>query len=254
MTTANRCHLYLFESLCQCCLSSTVNATTSCDLTFGCRWEQSHKKWKRLMKKWSCVYLSDLWPAPKADIIPQCALIGWQQHLERHSRFSPGLVAKSHESIQRRLEGRETITHEEVLFTSHRCMMTEAVIRTQDTVSHFYLFFHSLIKKKRKKKDLQRLHWYTQKYMETERKSGSMRGSNGDSSYLVKHILMFGNHRPLEQRFYNTQVQDLVSDRHTNATYGLKEWRLSELEYIQVAQVSYLFLNLNTGSQSPSND
>lgn len=151
MTIANRCPLYLFKSLCQCCLSSTVNATTSCDLTFGCRWEQSHKKWKRLMKKRSCVYLSDLWPAPKADIIPQCALIGWQQHLERHSRFSPGLVAKSHESIQRRLEGRETITHEEVLFTSHRCMMTEAVVSTQDTVFHFYLIFHSLIKKKKKR-------------------------------------------------------------------------------------------------------
>lgn len=73
------------------------------------------------------------------------------------------------------------IRHEEVLFTSHRSVMTEALISTQDTVFHFYF------------------------------------------SYLVKHILMFGNHRPLEQRFYHTQVQDLVSDRHTNAMSGLKE-------------------------------
>lgn len=58
--------------------------------------------------------------------------------------------------------------------------------------------------------------------MKIERKGGGMRVGNRDSFYLVKHILMFGNHWPLEQRFYNTQVQDLISDSHTNAMCGLK--------------------------------
>lgn len=53
--------------------------------------------------------------------------------------------------------------------------------------------------------------------------SGSVRGSICDSVYLVKHILMLANHRPLEQRLYNTQVQDLISDRNTNPMFGLKE-------------------------------
>lgn len=161
-------------------VSWTVNVTISCDLTFGCHWERSYRKRKRLMKTLSCVYSSDLWPAPKADIIPQCALIGRQQPLEGRSGFSPGLVTKSHESIQCWLEGSEMITHEEAQYTSHCRVMTS---------------------------------------------SKSWKGSDRDSVYLVKHILVFGNHRPLEQRFYNTQVQDLISDRHTNPMSGLKKRR-----------------------------
>lgn len=107
-------------------MSWTVNETISCDLTYGCHWERSHKKRKRLMKTLSCVYSSDLWPAPKADIIPQCALIGRQQPLEGRSGFSPGLVTKSHESIQCWLEGSEMVPHEKAQYTFHCRVMTSS--------------------------------------------------------------------------------------------------------------------------------
>lgn len=96
---------------------------------------------------------------------------------------------------------------------------TEALISTQD-------IYFSQLNQSHKDWKCDVAHWHTTKCMMIERKSVSVRGSSRDSVYLVKHILMFANHRPLEQRLYNTQVQDLISDRNTNPMSGLKEWRL----------------------------
>lgn len=42
-----------------------------------------------------------------------------------------------------------------------------------------------------------------------------------DQSYLRKDILMFGHHGSLKQRHNHTEVQNLVSNGNTNATFGL---------------------------------
>ena len=55
------------------------------------------------------------WPAAEADIIPQSALIGWQQPLHRAPGLPPGLTAQSHEGVQSGLQTQKNIQYDTLM-------------------------------------------------------------------------------------------------------------------------------------------